>query len=223
MTHLLWVLWQDLGNDRLAQAVTHRLSGITVAPFYGCQLLRPSSLNGEDDPDRPVALEDLVEACGAEAVDYDGRLKCCGWPIGAARDTTSRALAARVVLNAADAGADVIVTPCPLCHSALEGASAAPGWWACLCAFLCCTFRSSWACARPVSPAVGDAGISSTRGCPGPAGPVRLSSRVARVISVHWCGVFLGRCSIVGRGHRYYCPEWAGRRDVHGRETSIMD
>lgn len=121
VTHLLWVLWQELGNDRLAQAVTHRLSGITVAPFYGCQLLRPSSLNGEDDPDRPVALEDLVEACGAEAVDYDGRLKCCGWPIGAARDTTSRALAARVVLNAADAGADVIVTPCPLCHSALEG------------------------------------------------------------------------------------------------------
>ena len=121
VTHLLWVLWQEIGSDRLADAVSRRLSRVTVAPFYGCQLLRPSSVNGEDDPDRPVALEDVVEACGARPVDYDGRLKCCGWPIGASRDETSASMAARAVLNAAGAGADVIVTPCPLCHAALEG------------------------------------------------------------------------------------------------------
>ncbi len=53
-------------------------------------------------------------------MDYDGRLKCCGWPIAAARDGASATMAARAVANAARAGADAIVTPCPLCHTSLE-------------------------------------------------------------------------------------------------------
>jgi succinate dehydrogenase / fumarate reductase, cytochrome b subunit len=128
VTQLLWVLWKELGTTRLAEAVTRRLTGVVVAPFYGCQALRPGGagifasigVNADDSADLPSAMEDLVGACGARAVDYDGRLKCCGWPIAGARDGASATMAARVVLNAARAGADAIVTPCPLCHTSLE-------------------------------------------------------------------------------------------------------
>jgi succinate dehydrogenase / fumarate reductase cytochrome b subunit len=128
VTHLLWVLWKELGVARLAEAVTRRLTGVVIAPFYGCQALRPGGLsiggiigvNADDSADVPFALEDLVGACGARAVDYDGRLKCCGWPIAGARDGASATMAAHVVLNAKRAGADAIVTPCPLCHASLE-------------------------------------------------------------------------------------------------------
>jgi succinate dehydrogenase / fumarate reductase, cytochrome b subunit len=128
VTHLLWVLWKELGAARLAEAVTRRLTGVVIAPFYGCQALRPGGadifanigVNADDSADLPSALEDLIGACGARAVDYDGRLKCCGWPIAGARDDASASMAAHAVLNATRAGADAIVTPCPLCHSSLE-------------------------------------------------------------------------------------------------------
>jgi succinate dehydrogenase / fumarate reductase cytochrome b subunit len=121
VTHLLWALWKDVGPERMAEQVTQGLSGLTLAPFYGCQILRPADVNDDDVADDPTALEDLVAACGAASVDYDGRLKCCGWPIMYIRQSTATTMAARVVRNAAAAGADAIVTPCPLCHAALEG------------------------------------------------------------------------------------------------------
>jgi succinate dehydrogenase / fumarate reductase cytochrome b subunit len=124
VSHLLWALWRDHGAGRLAEQVTRRLDGLTLAPFYGCQILRPAALNDDDVADDPTALEDVVEACGARTVDYDGRLKCCGWPIMYARQKTAGTMAARAVRNAAAAGADALVTPCPLCHAALEGCQA---------------------------------------------------------------------------------------------------
>jgi succinate dehydrogenase / fumarate reductase cytochrome b subunit len=124
VSHLLWVLWRDYGAGRLAERVTRRLDGLTLAPFYGCQILRPAALNDDDVADDPTALEDVLEACGARTVDYDGRLKCCGWPIMYARQETAGAMAARAVRDAAAAGAAALVTPCPLCHAALEGCQA---------------------------------------------------------------------------------------------------
>jgi succinate dehydrogenase / fumarate reductase, cytochrome b subunit len=121
VTHLLWVLWREVGAGRLGDAVTRRLDGIRLAPFYGCQILRPSTLNPEADADDPSALEDLLAACGAEPLDYDGRLKCCGWPVMFSRQQTASAVAARAVLAAKNAGADALVTPCPLCHQSLDG------------------------------------------------------------------------------------------------------
>jgi succinate dehydrogenase / fumarate reductase, cytochrome b subunit len=124
VSHLLWALWRDYGTERLAEQVTRRLSGLALAPFYGCQILRPENLNGDDVADDPTALEDVVAACGARSVDYDGRLKCCGWPIMYVRQRTAGTMAARAVRNAVAAGADALVTPCPLCHAALEGCQA---------------------------------------------------------------------------------------------------
>ena len=57
-----------------------------MAPFYGCQILRPSKLLGFEDPDKPSSLERIIEACGGEPIDYPAKIKCCGFPIIQARE-----------------------------------------------------------------------------------------------------------------------------------------
>ena len=91
-----------------------------MAPFYGCQILRPSKIMGFEDPDRPWSLERIIEACGGEAIDYPAKIKCCGFPIIAAREETALGEVIQPVEQAIEAGADVMVTPCPLCHLSLD-------------------------------------------------------------------------------------------------------
>src|SRR5437660_3416707 len=118
--HLLWLISEGEGFE-LLQAVAHRgLKGLRVAPFYGCQILRPSKILGFEDPDRPSSLERIIEACGGEAVDYPAKLKCCGFPIIQAREDTALGELVQPIEQATDAGADAMVTPCPLCHLSLD-------------------------------------------------------------------------------------------------------
>src|SRR4029453_6358799 len=62
--HLLWMIAEGEGFELLKQAAHRGLKGLRVAPFYGCQILRPSTLLGFEDPDRPWSLEAIIEACG---------------------------------------------------------------------------------------------------------------------------------------------------------------
>jgi succinate dehydrogenase / fumarate reductase cytochrome b subunit len=118
--HLLWEVAEGEGWERL-QAAAHRgLKGLKIAPFYGCQILRPSKVLGFEDPDRPSSLERIIEACGGEAVDYPAKLKCCGFPIIQAREETALGELIQPIEQAKEAGADAIVTPCPLCHLSLD-------------------------------------------------------------------------------------------------------
>jgi succinate dehydrogenase / fumarate reductase cytochrome b subunit len=118
--HLLWELAEGDGWERLKVAAHKGLKGLRVAPFYGCQILRPSKVLGFEDPDRPWSLERIIEACGGEAVDYPAKLKCCGFPIIQAREETALGELIQPIEQAKDAGADVMVTPCPLCHLSLD-------------------------------------------------------------------------------------------------------
>jgi succinate dehydrogenase cytochrome b subunit len=118
--HLLWELADEEGYPRL-QAAAHRgLKGLKIAPFYGCQILRPSRVLGFEDPDRPSSLERIIEACGGEAIDYPAKLKCCGFPIIQAREETALGELVQPIEQAVEAGADAMVTPCPLCHLSLD-------------------------------------------------------------------------------------------------------
>src|SRR5262249_5938318 len=108
------------GYERFKSIAVRSLEGLKVAPFYGCQILRPSKLLGFEDPDRPSSLERLIEACGAEAIDYPAKVKCCGFPIVLARQDVALGEAIQPLSEASDAGADVMVTPCPLCHLSLD-------------------------------------------------------------------------------------------------------
>ena len=118
--HLLWMIAEGEGYELLKGAAHKGLKGLKVAPFYGCQILRPSKLLGFEDPDRPWSLEAIITACGGEPVDYPAKIKCCGFPIIQAREETALGELIQPIEQAKEAGADAIVTPCPLCHLSLD-------------------------------------------------------------------------------------------------------
>jgi succinate dehydrogenase / fumarate reductase cytochrome b subunit len=118
--HLLWELAEDAGYERLKSVAHKGLKGLKIAPFYGCQILRPSRVLGFEDPDRPSSLERIIEACGGEAVDYPAKLKCCGFPIIQAREETALGELVQPIEQAVEAGADAMVRPCPLGHLSLD-------------------------------------------------------------------------------------------------------
>jgi succinate dehydrogenase / fumarate reductase cytochrome b subunit len=118
--HLLWLIADGDGYE-LLKGVAHKgLKGLKVAPFYGCQILRPSKLLGFEDPDRPSSLERIIEACGGDPIDYPAKIKCCGFPIIAAREEVALGELIQPIEQALEAGADAMVTPCPLCHLSLD-------------------------------------------------------------------------------------------------------
>lgn len=118
--HLLWALVGDFGLDALRVRATRSLSGLRCAAFYGCYLLRAQKHLPFDDPANPSSMENLFEAVGAEPVVYPGRTQCCGWPISSYATEESFRLAGKGVRQAIAAGADCLVTPCPLCHLNLD-------------------------------------------------------------------------------------------------------
>ncbi len=114
--HLLNIIIEDYGLEKLKKLVSKPLKGLKVAPFYGCYMLRPSIYSNFSSPDRTTFLEDLITALGGEPVDYEGRLKCCGFPIIMMNKKNSLTLSGISLKEAKEKGADCVVTPCPLCH-----------------------------------------------------------------------------------------------------------
>lgn len=114
--HLLDVLGADIGFSRIADAVTAPLEGMRVAPYYGCQILRPYAVF--DDPRRPVSMEPVLEALGAEIHPWDSGGACCGASLMATHRDVAVKDAARILADAE--GADGIATVCPMCQMNLE-------------------------------------------------------------------------------------------------------
>lgn len=120
--HMLWVLFEDIGVDKLKTMFKRKLTGLKIAPFYGCYILRPTdSLGLKERPERKTYLEQLIELLGAERVDYTGSGKCCGFPMLTFNRDKSLAMGGNHILEAKEKGADAMVTPCPLCHLNLDG------------------------------------------------------------------------------------------------------
>ncbi|HSS42355.1 MAG TPA: CoB--CoM heterodisulfide reductase iron-sulfur subunit B family protein [Solirubrobacterales bacterium] len=119
--NFLWLLVEDYGLDRLAAQVKRPLSGLRVGPFYGCYIVRPKERLGYGEfPDRDIYLEKVIETLGGQVVEYDGARKCCGFPVVTMNRETSLRQSGTHVGDAIDAGADCLVTPCPLCHLNLD-------------------------------------------------------------------------------------------------------
>jgi succinate dehydrogenase / fumarate reductase cytochrome b subunit len=120
--HLLWIIVEDVGVDKLKTLIQYPLNGVRMAPFYGCYLVRPSDALGfAESPERQTSLEEVINAIGAEAVDYDGKAKCCGFPILTTNEKNSLSMVANHTMDAKVNGAHAMVTPCPLCHLNLDG------------------------------------------------------------------------------------------------------
>jgi len=118
--HLLEILVQDLGTERLSQAVRKPLSGLKVACYYGCLLTRPPEVPQLDDCEAPTIMERLLQAVGAESVDWTHRMECCGANFTLSRPGVVLQLTNAVLDSAKAAGADCIMVGCPLCHGNLD-------------------------------------------------------------------------------------------------------
>ena len=120
--HLLWMLVEDVGLEQLRPLIKRKLTGLNVAPFYGCYILRPEEHLGlREKPERSTYLEQIIELVGATPVEYLGKSKCCGFPMLTFNPDTSLKMAGKHLVEAKAKGADLLVTPCPLCHLNLDG------------------------------------------------------------------------------------------------------
>jgi succinate dehydrogenase / fumarate reductase cytochrome b subunit len=118
--HILWALVSDFGLNALKEKVVRPLTGLKCASFYGCYLLRAQKNLPFDNPFNPQSLENVFTALGAAPVYYEGRIKCCGWPLSSYATKQSFQMAGKNLLDAINNSADCIVTPCPLCHLNLD-------------------------------------------------------------------------------------------------------
>ncbi|MBM3162896.1 MAG: succinate dehydrogenase [Chlorobi bacterium] len=119
--HLLWVLADDVGFEAIRAKVKVPLKNYRIAPFYGCHILRPSTVLGKDDPLEPSSLDMLIEALGGTTLPYEHKNRCCGFHTLLVAEEESLNVAAEALQEAIDIKADFIVTPCPLCHTVLDG------------------------------------------------------------------------------------------------------
>lgn len=120
IVHPLEICKNHLGFDAISGMVRRRLTGLKVACYYGCMLVRPASEMEFDAPDNPTIMEGLVAALGAEAVNYPQRTACCG-SYQVLRDNALVMERVRDIIdNAVSRGAEVVVTSCPLCQFNLD-------------------------------------------------------------------------------------------------------
>jgi heterodisulfide reductase subunit B len=118
--HLLEVLLDDVGTDRIQKALRGSLTGMKVASYYGCLLVRPREVTGFDDAENPSSLDRLVAAIGGTALEWPHKVECCGGGLSMSRTDVVVSLTDSVVGMARRAGADCIAVSCPMCQINLD-------------------------------------------------------------------------------------------------------
>jgi heterodisulfide reductase subunit B len=114
--HLLQILRDEVGYDAIRRAVVQPYDGIVLAAHYGCHVTRPAEIVQVDDPEVPRSIDDIIEACGARAVDYAGKVRCCGGPLLAMDEKLGTAIGSEKITNIKAAGAKGILTACVFCN-----------------------------------------------------------------------------------------------------------
>jgi len=113
-------LFQKVGKEKIAANVKADLKGIKAACYYGCLLVRPFKITGFDDAEQPESMEELIKAAGAQPVDWNYKLECCGGAHSIAHMEIVVDLSKKIIDDAKLHGADVIIVACPMCHSNLD-------------------------------------------------------------------------------------------------------
>jgi heterodisulfide reductase subunit B len=117
---LLEAIIKSSGIDNVAKKVTSPLNGLKVACYYGCLLLRPTEITCFDNPENPVLFDQLMKPLGTEPVKWSYKTECCGANLGLTASETVKGMVTRILDMADEAGAQAIVTACPLCQTNLE-------------------------------------------------------------------------------------------------------
>ena len=116
--HPLDVLVNDVGLEAIAAKAVRNLEGARVAPYYGCQIVRPE--RGFDDREVPMWLDHLFRRLGADVVDFPMKVRCCGGMLMTTAEDVGLRLSGDILACAQDSGANVLVTTCPMCQMNLE-------------------------------------------------------------------------------------------------------
>ena len=109
-----------IGVDRLHDMVQKPLSGLSLVSYYGCVLVRPPEVVQFEDPENPQLLNRLLQALGAEPLEWSYATDCCGGNLALTRGDLAKILVTKLVSKAREAGAQAMVTACPLCQVNLE-------------------------------------------------------------------------------------------------------
>jgi heterodisulfide reductase subunit B len=119
--HLLDIIVNDIGIEAIKEKVTKPLTGLKLACYYGCFLVRPPEVVAFDDPENPQSMDDLMTALGAEAIDWSGKVDCCGGSLALTKRDIVIRLVGELVDMARAAGAEAMVAACPLCQMNVDG------------------------------------------------------------------------------------------------------
>jgi heterodisulfide reductase subunit B len=114
--HLLSALYHEVGVESIKEKITRPYRELKIATHYGCHALRPSEIVQFDDPVNPTLFDTLVELTGAQSIDWQARLDCCGAPLFGTNDELSMDLAEKKLSDAKHSGADFLCDACPYCH-----------------------------------------------------------------------------------------------------------
>lgn len=117
---LLQVIYEAVGTKEIEERVKRSLEGLKVASYYGCILNRPPEVMQFDDPENPIAMDAIMQACGAEAVEFPHKTECCGASHGVPRKELVMELSGRILEAAHENGANCVVVACPLCQMNLD-------------------------------------------------------------------------------------------------------
>lgn len=114
------LIYEKIGLEAVRENVKRTLNGLRIATYYGCLLVRPPKITQMDDPENPVFLDKLMQAAGAETVDWSHKTECCGGSLSISRADIVERLVDEIMRSAQAEGANCIVTACPLCQTNLE-------------------------------------------------------------------------------------------------------
>lgn len=118
--HFIEVILEDIGLAALAKALTGSLSGMKIASYYGCLLVRPNEVTGFDDPENPVYMDKLITALGGESLDWPHKVECCGASLTLTRPELVVKSSDSIIGMASDSGAECMAVACPMCQINLD-------------------------------------------------------------------------------------------------------
>lgn len=116
--HLLDVIYHDIGETAIRDKVVKPLSGLRIAPYYGCQVVRP--IGDGDNTEYPMEMDEMFQWLSAEVVDYPVKAHCCGGHMTQISEPQAFELHRRLLQNAQDYKADLIICLCPMCQLNLD-------------------------------------------------------------------------------------------------------
>ncbi|TRZ96208.1 MAG: disulfide reductase [Dehalococcoidia bacterium] len=118
--HIVDFLWEDVGEGALKEKVKKQLGGLNLVCYYGCLTARPPKVTDAKRPEDPQAMDYLMKSLGANVKSWSYKTACCGGNLILTRPDIAIRLIQKILDMALEAGADCVVTGCPMCYSNLD-------------------------------------------------------------------------------------------------------